>query len=312
MSIINSDEKVSIFLATYNGEKYLRSQIDSLLAQVFSSFDIWIHDDCSSDETVTIIREYVQRHPGKVYYLDDGISFGSASANFNFILQSVKSHYVMFCDQDDIWKKDKISVTYNKMKSTEANHPQLPVLVHSDLEVVNHKLQCIAESFWQYQHIAAGKNKVNQLLLQNTITGCTVMVNRQLIELAIPIPDSAIMHDWWLALVASEFGCIARINTATMLYRQHKRNDTGAVQYSFNYIYIKIKSLRDKTLQLNQNQANIFLQRYENILSPKSIDILRAFINLTSFSWVMRRYVLLKYGILKFGLARNIGLLLKI
>src|SRR5690606_39057310 len=136
---------------------------------------------------------------------------------------------VMFSDADDCWFPDKISLTLDLMRVVEKDEggARTPTLVHTDLAVVDRDLRPIADSLWQYQGVNPDLTSLNRLLIQNCVTGCTVMVNRPLRELASPIPPGVVMHDWWMALVASSFGRIARIARPTLLYRQHGRNDTG-------------------------------------------------------------------------------------
>ncbi len=111
-----------------------------------------------------------------------------------------------------------------------------------------------------YQHIDIKKNKLNNLLIQNTITGCTIMMNRKLAELCLPIPTEAIMHDWWLGLVATEFGKIAYLDEATIKYRQHGENSVGAKKFNFKYVLNNFS--KNNILMDNISQAKVFLEMY--------------------------------------------------
>ena len=136
----------------------------------------------------------------------------------------------MFCDQDDVWKPDKIYLTLQKMEALEARYgDKTPILVHSDLSVVDSNLEMIAESFFQYANIPK-RIVLNQLMVQNSVTGCTMMINRCLQQYFLrPLPMSKIiMHDYWAALIAKVFGKIGFVNEPTMYYRQHGNNSVGA------------------------------------------------------------------------------------
>ncbi len=129
------------------------------------------------------------------------------------------AEYIMFCDQDDVWKNDKIEKTLAKMQSMEQTYPHRPILIHSDLSVVDRELHLLHKSYWIYQHIDPSKDAINRLIFHNTVTGCTMMINRKLAQKAKVIPDEAIMHDWWIVMVASVFGHIGYIDEPLIFYR---------------------------------------------------------------------------------------------
>jgi glycosyltransferase involved in cell wall biosynthesis len=122
------------------------------------------------------------------------------------MFQYAKSDYVMTCDQDDVWMHDKIEITYEKMKEAERKYKNVPILVHTDLKVVDENLNLISESLMKMQNLDSSRDKINNLLVQNIVTGCTAMVNQKLISYIKSVPKHAIMHDWWMALIASSLG----------------------------------------------------------------------------------------------------------
>ena len=154
--------------------------------------------------------------------------------------------------------------------------------------------------------------------MHNTITGCTMMINRELAKKCLPIPNECIMHDWWIALIASAFGKIDYISESTIKYRQHSFNDTGAKKYNYRNIYIKALNLLFgdelyiKHLRKNIKQAESFLDSYKNDLDKDTISMLEDFLNIENKSFFEKRKFLLKYKLLKYGMVRNIGLLLRI
>lgn len=310
--------KVEILLATYNGEKYLRALLESLLAQTFTDWTLLIHDDGSFDKTPDILRAYRARFPEKVFLVEDNIRLGGSLKNFSYLAEHSKNAYVMFCDQDDVWLPDKIAVTFEKMAAAERLYgAKKPLLIHTDLRVVGDSLKTLGESFWKYQNLNPGSSgKFSRLLVQNVVTGCTVMVNRPLLELALPIPESAVMHDWWLALVAAAFGKIEYIASPTILYRQYAFNSVGAKKWGILYILFKLSMLFSDELRSSIRkpirQAQEFQIRYSANLDADTRKTLRTFTGVLSRNWFMRRIVLLKYGLMKSDVIRNIGFFTRI
>jgi glycosyltransferase involved in cell wall biosynthesis len=107
---------IAIAMATYNGEKYLKEQIDSILEQSYNNWVLYIHDDNSQDNTVSIIKEYQLKYSNKIVFLDDDISFGNPQDNFSYIITKIPEsyEYYMFSDQDDFWLENKIEITLKK------------------------------------------------------------------------------------------------------------------------------------------------------------------------------------------------------
>lgn len=239
---MSANTKIAVLLSTYNGEKFLGEQLDSLLAQSHKNFILVVRDDGSRDRTVSILESYAGDHPERIHFLSrDGVNMG-ASAGFAFLvgyvlknknLLRLKSTYMMFCDQDDTWFPEKIEKLLEAMLATEAdNDSTLPIIVHSDLEVVSEQNTVIAKSLISYQGLEIGRNSFPNLVISNLVTGCTALINEPLAEKALPIPEKAIMHDWWLALVASAFGKLVYLDIPLVHYRQHGNNTIGAKEFT--------------------------------------------------------------------------------
>ena len=229
---IESAEKINmidILLATYNGRKHLREQIDSILTQSNQDWRLLIRDDISNDDTLDIIKEYVAKYSDRIILIEDDKKHLGAMLNFQCLLQNSTAEYIMFCDQDDVWLPTKIEATLNLMKGTEKAFSGKPILVHTDLRVVNHELATIAKSMWAYQgtHPANGGD-FNKIMFQNVVTGCSAMINKKAKAISMPIPAEAVMHDWWIALNVAKHGKIAYIPQQLVLYRQHRNNAVGA------------------------------------------------------------------------------------
>lgn len=135
----------------------------------------------------------------------------------------------MFCDHDDVWKPRKVEMTVRRMMELEqANGQDIPLLVHTDLVVADENLKVLSDSMFRSQNLNRKGNRLNNLLVQNNVTGCTMMVNKALVDMVGPAPKHAVMHDWWMALIAACFGKIGFVRQATILYRQHHANEVGA------------------------------------------------------------------------------------
>jgi len=296
--------KILILLSTYNGSKYLKNQLDSLMAQSYKDFEIIARDDGSSDDTVEILKSFGIKLLESERNLGAKASFGEL---LKYAMQNSDSEYFMFCDQDDVWKEDKIEKTLVKMQDMENTYSDMPLLVHTDLEVVDEKLNTLADSFWNYQNINPAQDRLNTLILKNIVTGCTMMINRKLAQIIEDVPVEAVMHDWWIAMVASCFGKIELVDEPLMLYRQHSSNDTGAKQYGWRYWLDRF--MQKPSLEKYILQARAFLECYHDQLTPEHIAMLEAFSRLNQMNWLGRRRTLIKYKIFKNGFVRNIGLM---
>ena len=299
---------ITVLLAVYNGEKYLKEQIESILNQSVKDVKIIIRDDGSTDNSGEIIESYCKEYPDRISCIK-GKATGSAQKNFAELLKNCDSDYIMFCDQDDVWLSDKIEKTYNSMLQAEQNG-DIPVLVHTDLKVVDDKLCEIAPSFFEFQKLIQKDITLPKLLVQNYVTGCTIMVNRALKEKCGDIPDECIMHDWWLALVAVLFGKLVCVDDATMLYRQHAANQVGAkAAYGLSFIKRKLATL-DKVRE-NYNatytQAEVMLKQYSEALSEEQKEIIEKYCSIPKMCKCKKIHVIRKYGFKKCTKLRVLG-----
>ncbi|WP_404298477.1 glycosyltransferase family 2 protein [Halomonas sp.] len=236
---------VDILLATWNGERFLPAQLQSLLDQEYTHWRLLAHDDGSSDSTRDILRAFQSEHPERVKFFDDGVKFGSARDNFAYLLSHATAPYVMFCDQDDIWLPFKISLTREIMRLEETQKEGVPILVHSDLVVVNATGDILSSSFLASQRLPHAQSLLDAIVL-NSVTGCTVMLNRAAVDAGSPIPSQAIMHDWWLACRTLQCDGIVRlIELPTMHYRQHGGNAVGSKAIGLQFYLRRFASLPD-------------------------------------------------------------------
>jgi glycosyltransferase involved in cell wall biosynthesis len=305
---------VDILMATYNGSKFIKEQINSIINQTYKDWVLYIRDDGSKDDTVEIIKEYEKNYRGKIIVVKDEKSGLGAKLNFAELLKYSKSQYCMFCDQDDVWLEDKIQLSLDKMKESEAKYGvDKPLLIHTDLKVVDGNLDIIDESFWKYQNLDANLTSLRSLLVQNNITGCTMFMNKTLVDLSKNIPSDCIMHDWWIGLLASAFGHIDIVNKQTMLYRQHGRNEVGAHNYhSVGFITSKLKNIEKINKSINNGiiQAKAFYEMYRDGLSEFDRKVVMEFSTLKDKSLVKRKMSVINNKFYKSGAIRTISYIL--
>ncbi len=304
---------VAIIMTTYNGEKYVGEQIESILASSYQDFELLIYDDGSKDNTMSILRSYESQYPTLVHAYQNGVNLG-VTMNFLHALSRTTADYVMFCDQDDYWKTNKIAVTLKRMRHMEAQiSKDTPLAVFTDAVVVDSELKVIKNSFFCSGHLNPRKTDLAHLLMENKLIGCTVMINSALRKVlqSHPLPGEARFHDWWIALIASAFGKIGYVNEGTLLYRQHGGNVVGNTSF-FSYFKNRITSLRNQkdALRALEQQAEEFLTIYGDVLNEENRNIIQCFANLQKENMIKRRILLLQFGYLKTGLVRNIGLML--
>lgn len=305
MNIINP--KVDILLATCDGEKFLSEQIDSILTQSYTNIRIIIRDDASQDKTSLIMQEYMKIYPEKILFIQGKERIG-VKANFSKLIESSTAPYIMFSDQDDIWMPQKIEKTLLHLCAMENKYGNHPFLVHTDLVVVDEYLEILNHSFWKYANIKpTHEEMLNRLLSQNVVTGCTMMANRLMIEIAKPIPEEAFMHDWWMALTAAAFGKIGVVNEPTMYYRQHGKNALGAQKFgSLRNLANGFRKLKNHDVRKFQQAAN-FYHRYHDLFDSFHRNIMEAFLDLQRRSWMEKRYAIYKHGFFKQGFLRNVA-----
>lgn len=307
--------KVDILMAICNGEFYLEEQIKSILNQSYNNICLLLRDDGSADNSMEIVRKYADHFPDIVRLISDARGCLGAIQNFSMLLSHSSAQYVMFCDQDDIWLPKKIELTLKKIKAMESEFGEnTPLLVHTNLKVVDEHLDVLSASFWKYHCLDPGATSLNRLLVQNVVTGCTVMINKPLKCLAYPIPENARWHDYWFALVAAAFGKIGQINKPMVLYRQHGKNQVGASKWPATLVqssdFFSLLKKHKKGLESEQRQASVFLEQYLNLLCDKDHQIVACFSRFNDFGFFRKKYYIIKHKYYRTGFIRNIALLM--
>ena len=297
--------EITILLSTWNGERFLPDLLRSLAAQSVHSFSLLVRDDGSSDGSAALI----ERWNGAVTRLPSNGENLGAAASYGKLLRAATGRYLMFADQDDFWRPDKIARTLAHMKRLEACCKEsTPLLVHTDLRVCGPELEPVAPSLFRYQALNPARSSLRDLMIQNNVTGCTMMINRALAD-QVEIPPEAICHDWYLAMAAAALGRVEFLDEALVDYRQHDRNVYGAIRYGRQVWKAGLhpKRLRHR-LELTQLQARAFLRQYGQRLSAADRELLSAWSGIGSRGKLHRLYTCLKYGFRKNTPLRTFGM----
>lgn len=260
-------EQVDILMATYNGEKYLKEQLESILNQTYTNIRLLINDDCSTDKTIEILKEYEQKD-NRIYVQYNKENLGSIK-NFENLLSRVENKYFMLADQDDVWMPQKVEKSLDKITKENAD------LVFTDLEAVDENLKTITPSVVRYMGFKKNIDKYNDyklVFLRNCVTGCTIISKKELIKKYIPIPNKEPMvHDWWMALMIAQDGKLAFLDEPTIKYRQHGKNQLGIFGMK-NYIQ-KFDEYREKYINLKIDQFKIYLENKEMFTNKKLVEL---------------------------------------
>ena len=308
---------VDIMLATYNGEKYIGELLKSLEDQTFKNWRLIVADDGSTDMTVEIIKNYAKSSNHEVEIHINRIPTGQAKANFFSMFRYVQSPYAMFCDQDDVWLEQKIEKTMNAMLEMEKVYGSaVPILIHCDLKVVSSELKIIDESFFHYSNYAKSFS-LNEQLVLNKVTGCTVMINKALLEYLLDRDfdtSKIMMHDSWIALIAQCFGKMQFIDDGLILYRQHGVNSVGAQNTrSFKYVLDKIRNTKENSLSNLSHiiEVKYFSEVYGHVLvDNKYRDLIIGYGDLINCSKREYRRYCINNRVLKEPIARALAQLL--
>ncbi|MCL1830114.1 MAG: glycosyltransferase family 2 protein [Oscillospiraceae bacterium] len=310
------DIKVIILVAAYNNGEYVGELLHSLTTQTHRNIEIYIRDDGSVDNTMDIVRQMKKKDP-RIQILESQnthVTPPGAMRNFFTLLQGVvmtEADYLMFCDADDVWMDDKIEQTLSVMLATEGEYTKVtPILVHTDLTVVDAKLNMISSSLFRYERLSPNRKTLKNITVQNNVTGCTVMINHSLRDMVNAIPREAIMHDWWLAMIAAAFGAIVPISQSTILYRQHGGNQIGAYKSSSlleGYRKLTNRVRMKEIYRSMYRQAGCFADSFRALLRESDLAMLQGYARMEQLSKIKRITGTIRGRYYKNTLMRNIG-----
>jgi len=288
--------ELSILLATYNGEKYIEAQLDSIISQTYRDFLLYISDDHSSDDTWEILQRYAARYP--FIRLSRNQQRIGLVRNFEKLLTLCKSRYIAFCDQDDLWAQQKIEKSLDALGQEENDRP---LLCHSDLRVADEDLNVLFDSFfamrsYQFQE----RRQIDTMLGRCGVMGNTMMINAHLKALVLPFPDGLAVHDYWIALVNELFGKRITLLEPLVTYRIHDMNRSNSREAVMQR-GLRIRDLLPANYRLpfhhisRENVLRELMRRF--VLQESDRQIFERFLsylelsdNRLKLSWMLLRY----------------------
>ena len=287
--------KVNILMSTYNGQQFLAEQIRSIQEQSYSDWTLFIRDDGSSDNTKEILKDF-EHQDSRIHLIDSDKSDNlGVIKSFHKLVNHDRADYYFFSDQDDVWLPNKLELSLKEAQNYLAD---LPLMVYMDLKVVNQDLEIMTESMVKSQSHHANTELVQELT-ENTVTGGVAMINHALAEMWQET-DDILMHDWYLALLASAFGNLVFIDQPGELYRQHSDNVLGARTLSKRFKkWIRphiLFAVYWDLIKNSQKQARHLLQMP---LSQSNRELIEAFVTIMDKPMLERFRILRKYGLRK-------------
>ncbi|HFU4086853.1 TPA: glycosyltransferase family 2 protein [Streptococcus suis] len=287
--------KVNILMSTYNGQQFLAEQIRSIQEQSYTDWTLFIRDDGSSDTTKEILKDF-ERQDSRIHLIDSDKSDNlGVIKSFHKLVNHDRADYYFFSDQDDVWLPNKLELS---LKESHNYPAELPLMVYMDLKVVNQDLEIMTESMVKSQSHHANTELVQELT-ENTVTGGVAMINHALAEMWQET-DDILMHDWYLALLASAFGNLVFIDQPGELYRQHSDNVLGARTLSKRFKkWIRPHILFAVYWDLIKNSQKQALHLLQMPLTQSNRELIEAFVTIMDKPMLERFRILRKYGLRK-------------
>ena len=230
--------KIEILMATYNGEKYIGEQINSIINQTYTNWNLLIRDDGSKDKTLNIIKKYEKMDNRIILIRDNKDNLGFVK-NFEELLKKSRTEFVMFSDQDDYWLENKIEKYVEVIEKLDKKKLEKPLLIHSNSYICDKNLKILEEKFIDSN--IAGEKKSKSIFFYYIVQGATVLINRNLIKKVIPFSNNVKLHDRYFHLISEFLGNRIFINESLMKYRQHGNNEIGVSKGSIIKKNIKKK-----------------------------------------------------------------------
>lgn len=296
MSIIEKMKSpaLEIILATCNGERFVEEQIRSLQKQTFEDWRLLVHDDGSTDSTPKIVGRLASEDP-RIKVLNDGITKGSAVANFLHLLAHSTADRVIFCDQDDIWFPDKIELM---MKRGEELREDRPGVVYSRANYWRAENGIIGETWKRYP-----ANLAQFLGQKAAVQGAAALINGAMRGAMLDYEGPMVMHDYLLALIAYSWGQIIFMPEILMNYRQHDANVTGnndQGRHGFDWLRSKLNN-RPVMDPLTLKTVKSFYATFKGGIPEEKREVFRAFFKMKHQSRLGRAYSAMKYGFARDG-----------
>ncbi|HEM3703279.1 TPA: glycosyltransferase family 2 protein [Streptococcus suis] len=287
--------KVNILMSTYNGQQFLAEQIRSIQDQTYTDWTLLVRDDGSSDKTREILQDFTSQDSRiRLIDVEETKNLGVIKS-FHRLVHYEQADYYFFSDQDDVWLPDKVELSLQEAQSYPADQP---LMVYMDLKVVDQNLRVMKESMIRSQSHHANTQLVQELT-ENTVTGGVAMINHSLAGLWSGTED-ILMHDWYLALLASAFGKLVFIDRPGELYRQHADNVLGARTLSKRFKkWIRPHILFKVYWQLIKNSQKQARYLLDKPLSPADRELVETFVTIMDKPMFERYWALKQFGLRK-------------
>ena len=278
---------IEILMATYNGEKYIKKQIDSILNQTVDSIKLIIQDDNSTDQTLSILKQYEMIYPNKIKVKINSVTKGHCY-NFLSLIEKSKADYIFFFYQDDIWEKNKVEVTLKEMFKYEEMDKNNPIVIHTDQIIIDEKEKIIADSSTEYFKKIIKFINFDEISFRGGVHGCTMLLNKKMIKLLKKIKiwecKNLLYHDWSIAMIAYKKGKIYYLDKKTMKYRIHQNNISLKKERNFFCKLKKVKSNNNDVF--NQYYSILGLLNENKKINFRKLSYLQKFaINYSKGNW---------------------------
>ncbi len=254
-------KKVCVLLSTYNGEKFLVEQLESIRNQEGVIVDCFIRDDGSKDGTLSILAKYTQNHSNFYYYSGQNVG---VVRSFNELINKAedKYDYFSFSDQDDIWKADKLITAVTVLDKLPSNQP---LLYCSNL--TSYCEDGTKSDIWNVDYDLVSQQI---LLVQNWAWGCTEVFNQKAkILYKQSMTDNISMHDYWMHLICKFMGSVVYDKESHIYYRQHGSNVVGNKEFGIKHISSYLRRFREENDVHRSSDATLFVKSYGKLLNPK-------------------------------------------
>lgn len=282
-------------MSTYNGEKFVAEQIESIQQQTFADWKLLIRDDGSTDKTCEIADEFAKKDQRIQLIKAENVG---VIQSFYELVKTEEADFYFFADQDDYWLPEKLEII---LAQAQKHDNTKPVMYYTDLKVTDKNLSVTSESMIKSQSDHANTQLVQELT-ENTVTGGASMINHALATLW-QTTSNIIMHDWYLAVLASAVGELVYIDQPTHLYRQHESNVLGARTLSKRMKKWLHPSLWFEKywwlISSSQNQAEKLLTEQENLLTESNKQLIKAYVSILEQPKAKRREILEKFNLRK-------------
>lgn len=295
--------KLCILLASYNGEKYIKEQLDSIINQTYKNWELIIRDDGSKDETVTILNKYEKKDERIKILRDDKGNLGFLK-NFEELLFNAKEEFVLFSDQDDFWLKNKLEKFVEKIRDLDEKVLSKPLLIHCNSLVCDDKLEIIKEEFIDSK--IAKKTNSNIYFFEYIVQGSTSMVNKKMIKESLPFLKNVTLHDRYFHLLSQFLGTRVFIDESLVKYRQHERNEIGANRsiikniMSKKYFYVEdrklIEEIKEKYIKCLRKRDLNDIEKYLEVTDRNKNRLERFWLSKYFQMKLLKRLVLLIKG----------------